>query len=128
MAQLVFQDPYASLNPRMAARDIVAEPLEAMKYTRSREETDQHVMKISRQCQLEINNLRRVPHAFYGGQRQRISIAMALDASIQPEILALLKQLKQELGLTILFITHDFNVIANLCDSACVMKQGSVQL
>ncbi len=142
VAQLVFQDPYSSLNPRMTVRDIIAEPLEALKLTRNRKETDARVMDIARLCQLDISHLRRFPHAFSGGQRQRISIARALvckprlliadesvaalDVSIQAEILALLRQLKAELGLTILFISHDLSVIANLCDRVCVMKQGQL--
>ncbi|BBB30414.1 dipeptide ABC transporter ATP-binding protein [Neptunomonas japonica] len=141
-AQMVFQDPHSSLNPRMTIRDIIAEPLEAMKLTSSREETDQRVIEIAKRCHIEVEHLRRFPHAFSGGQRQRISIARALvckpkfivadesvaalDVSIQAEILALLKELRAELGLTILFISHDLSVIANLCDWVCVMRGGSL--
>lgn len=141
-AQLVFQDPYSSLNPRMTVRDIIAEPLEAMKLTKSREETDARVIEVAKRCHIEVAHLRRFPHAFSGGQRQRISIARALvcnpkfivadesvaalDVSIQAEILKLLKELKDELGLTILFISHDLSVIANLCDWVCVMKHGEL--
>lgn len=141
-AQLVFQDPYSSLNPRMTVRDIIAEPLEAMKLTKSREETDSQVIEVAKRCRIEIEHLRRFPHAFSGGQRQRISIARALvckprfivadesvaalDVSIQAEILALLKELKTDFGLTILFISHDLSVIANLCDWVCVMKDGEL--
>jgi peptide/nickel transport system ATP-binding protein len=141
-AQLVFQDPYSSLNPRMTVRDIIAEPLEAMKLTKNREETDRRVIEVARRCHIEVEHLRRFPHAFSGGQRQRISIARALvcdpkfivadesvaalDVSIQAEILKLLQELKEELGLTILFISHDLSVIANLCDWVCVMKQGEL--
>lgn len=141
-AQLVFQDPYSSLNPRMTVRDIIAEPLEAMKLTKNREETDKKVIEIARRCHIDVTHLRRFPHAFSGGQRQRISIARALvckpkfivadesvaalDVSIQAEILALLKELREELGLTILFISHDLSVIANLCDWVCVMKHGDM--
>lgn len=141
-AQLVFQDPYSSLNPRMTVRDIIAEPLEAMKLTRNRAETDQRVIEVAKRCHIDVSHLRRFPHAFSGGQRQRISIARALvckpkfivadesvaalDVSIQAEILKLLKELKDELGLTILFISHDLSVIANLCDWVCVMKHGSM--
>ncbi len=142
VAQMVFQDPYGSLNPRMTVRDIIAEPLEAMKLTSSKTETDQRVIDIAKRCHLDINHLRRFPHAFSGGQRQRISIARALvanpqflvadesvaalDVSIQAEILDLLKELKEELGLTILFISHDLSVIANLCDHVCVMRHGEL--
>ncbi|MBN3562867.1 dipeptide ABC transporter ATP-binding protein [Aliamphritea spongicola] len=141
-AQLVFQDPYSSLNPRMTVRDIIAEPLEAMKLTKNREETDKKVIAIAKRCHIDVTHLRRFPHAFSGGQRQRISIARALickpkfivadesvaalDVSIQAEILALLKELRDELGLTILFISHDLSVIANLCDWVCVMKHGDL--
>ena len=141
-AQLVFQDPYSSLNPRMTIRDIIAEPLEAMNLTKSRAETDQKVIEVAKRCHLEVAHLRRFPHAFSGGQRQRISIARALvcepkfivadesvaalDVSIQAEILNLLKELKNELGLTILFISHDLSVIANLCDWVCVMRRGEL--
>lgn len=142
IAQLVFQDPYSSLNPRMTVRDIIAEPLEAMKLTKSRAETDQRVMEVAEKCHIDVTHLRRFPHAFSGGQRQRISIARALvcnpkfivadesvaalDVSIQAEILGLLKSLRDELGLTILFISHDLSVIANLCDWVCVMRYGEL--
>lgn len=141
-AQLVFQDPYSSLNPRMTVRDIIAEPLEAMKLTKNREETDKKVIAIAKRCHIDVSHLRRFPHAFSGGQRQRISIARALvckpkfivadesvaalDVSIQAEILTLLKELREELGITILFISHDLSVIANLCDWVCVMKHGEL--
>lgn len=140
VAQMVFQDPYSSLNPRMTVRDIIAEPLEAMKLTKNKAETDARVIEVAKQCHLNVDHLRRFPHAFSGGQRQRISIARALvckpqflvadesvaalDVSIQAEILKLLKELKEELGLTILFISHDLSVIANLCDRVCVMRHG----
>jgi peptide/nickel transport system ATP-binding protein len=141
-AQMVFQDPHSSLNPRMTIRDIIAEPLEAMKLTSSREETDRRIIEVAKRCYIDVAHLRRFPHAFSGGQRQRISIARALvcnpkfivadesvaalDVSIQAEILALLKELRAELGLTILFISHDLSVIANLCDWVCVMKDGAM--
>jgi peptide/nickel transport system ATP-binding protein len=113
-----------------------------MKLTKNREETDRRVIEVARRCHIEVEHLRRFPHAFSGGQRQRISIARALvcdpkfivadesvaalDVSIQAEILKLLQELKEELGLTILFISHDLSVIANLCDWVCVMKQGEL--
>ena len=76
-AQLIFQDPYAALSPRMTVRDILAEPLEVMKITKTREETDERVRVIASKCRLNLEHLRRYPHAFSGGQRQRISIARA---------------------------------------------------
>ena len=139
-AQLIFQDPYAALSPRMTVRDIVAEPLEVMGITQTREETDERVREIADKCRLNLEHLRRFPHAFSGGQRQRISIARALvsnpkfvvadesvaalDVSIQADILNLLKDLQNELGLTYLFISHDLSVVAHICDHVAVMYLG----
>jgi len=139
-AQLIFQDPYAALSPRMTVRDIIAEPLEVMKLTSSREETDERVREIAKKCRLNLEHLRRFPHAFSGGQRQRISIARslvsdprfvvadesvaALDVSIQADVLNLLKALQVELGLTYLFISHDLSVVAHICDHIAVMYLG----
>jgi len=141
-AQLIFQDPYAALSPRMTVRDIIAEPLEVMKLTASREETDARVRKMAARCRLNLEHLRRFPHAFSGGQRQRISIARALvarprfvvadesvaalDVSIQADILNLLKSLRDELRLTILFISHDLSVVAHVCDMVAVMYLGAI--
>jgi peptide/nickel transport system ATP-binding protein len=140
--QLIFQDPYAALSPRMTVRDIIAEPLEVMKLTNSREETDERVREIAAKCRLNLEHLRRYPHAFSGGQRQRISIARALvcnprflvadecvaalDVSIQADILNLLNSLQQELGLTFLFISHDLSVVAHTCDMVAVMYLGRI--
>ena len=139
-AQLIFQDPYAALSPRMTVRDIIAEPLEVMGITRGREETDRRVREIAAKCRLNLEHLRRFPHAFSGGQRQRISIARALaanprfvvadeavaalDVSIQADVLNLLKGLKKDLGLTILFISHDLSVVSHICDHVAVMYLG----
>jgi len=139
-AQLIFQDPYAALSPRMTVRDIIAEPLEVMGLTKSREETDERVREIAAKCRLNLEHLRRFPHAFSGGQRQRISIARALvsnprfvvadesvaalDVSIQADILNLLKELQKELELTYLFISHDLSVVAHICDHVAVMYLG----
>jgi len=139
-AQLIFQDPYAALSPRMTVRDIIAEPLEVMGLTSSREETDARVRDIAEKCRLNLEHLRRFPHAFSGGQRQRISIARALvsnpkfvvadesvaalDVSIQADVLNLLKDLQNELGLTYLFISHDLSVVAHVCDQVAVMYLG----
>ena len=141
-AQLIFQDPYAALSPRMTVRDIIAEPLEVMKITSSRQETDDRVRDIASKCRLNLEHLRRFPHAFSGGQRQRISIARALvsnpkfivadesvaalDVSIQADILNLLKQLQNELNLTYLFISHDLSVVAHVCDIVAVMYLGHI--
>ena len=139
-AQLIFQDPYAALSPRMTVRDIIAEPLEVMKLTKSREETDARVREIAAKCRLNLEHLRRFPHAFSGGQRQRISIARALvsapkfivadesvaalDVSIQADVLNLLKQIQSEMGLTFMFISHDLSVVAHTCDHVAVMYLG----
>ena len=141
-AQLIFQDPYAALSPRMTVRDIIAEPLEVMRLTASREETDERVREIATKCRLNLEHLRRFPHAFSGGQRQRISIARALvcspkfvvadesvaalDVSIQADILNLLKSLQDEMHLTFLFISHDLSVVAHVCDHVAVMYLGSI--
>ena len=142
MAQLIFQDPYAALSPRMTVRDIIAEPLEVMGLTQTREETDERVREMAAKCRLNLEHLRRFPHAFSGGQRQRISIARtlvcnpdfvvadesvaALDVSIQADILNLLKSLQDEMGLTFLFISHDLSVVAHICDHVAVMYLGSL--
>ena len=139
-AQLIFQDPYAALSPRMTVRDIIAEPLEVMGLTKNRAETDARVREIAAKCRLNLEHLRRFPHAFSGGQRQRISIARALvsgpqfivadesvaalDVSIQADVLNLLKALQAELGLTFLFISHDLSVVAHTCDHVAVMYLG----
>ena len=139
-AQLIFQDPYAALSPRMTVRDIIAEPLEVMGLTSSREETDERVREIAEKCRLNLEHLRRFPHAFSGGQRQRISIARALvsrprfvvadesvaalDVSIQADVLNLLQSIQQEMGLTFLFISHDLSVVAHICDHVAVMYLG----
>lgn len=139
-SQLIFQDPYAALSPRMTVRDIIAEPLEVMGLTSSREETDERVREIAAKCRLNLEHLRRFPHAFSGGQRQRISIARALvsrprfvvadesvaalDVSIQADVLNLLKEIQQEMGLTFLFISHDLSVVAHVCDHVAVMYLG----
>ncbi|MFT5502642.1 MAG: peptide/nickel transport system ATP-binding protein [Gammaproteobacteria bacterium] len=140
--QLIFQDPYAALSPRMTVRDIIAEPLEVMGLTSSREETDTRVREIASQCRLNLEHLRRFPHAFSGGQRQRISIARALvsspkfivadesvaalDVSIQADVLNLLNSIQRENGITFLFISHDLSVIAHTCDHVAVMYLGQI--
>ena len=141
-AQLIFQDPYAALSPRMTVRDIIAEPLEVMKITKSKEETDERVREIASKCRLNLEHLRRFPHAFSGGQRQRISIARALvsspkfivadesvaalDVSCQSDILNLLKSLKKKMNLTYQFISQDLSVVAHVCDVVAVMYLGHI--
>ncbi len=138
-AQMIFQDPYASLDPRMTIRDVIAEPLVATRIMRGKA-VDARVREIAVRCKLDIEHLRRFPHAFSGGQRQRIGIARALathpafivcdepvsalDVSIQAEILNLLEDLQEELGLTYLFIAHDLAVVAHIADRVAVMYVG----
>ena len=141
-AQLIFQDPYAALSPRMTVRDIIAEPLEVMGITDTRAATDDRVREMASKCRLNLEHLRRFPHAFSGGQRQRISIARALvcnpkfvvadesvaalDVSIQADILNLLESLRGELMNTFLFISHDLSVVAHICDTVAVMYLGTL--
>jgi peptide/nickel transport system ATP-binding protein len=137
--QLIFQDPYASLNPRMTVRDIIAEPLECQNNL-SREAIDEQIREIAALCKLNVEHLRRFPHAFSGGQRQRICIARALisrpefvvcdesvsalDVSIQAEVINLLMDLQEKLGLTYLFIAHDLSVVAQISSSVAVLYVG----
>ena len=138
-AQMIFQDPYSSLNPRMTVRDIIAEPLVAGGVAEG-DEVDERVRETARRCQLSLEHLRRYPHAFSGGQRQRIGIARALvvqpqfvvcdepvsalDVSIQAQILNLLTDMQKELGLTYLFVAHDLSVVEHVSDRVAVMYLG----
>jgi peptide/nickel transport system ATP-binding protein len=138
-AQMIFQDPYSSLNPRMTVRDIIAEPLVATGLAQGGE-VDERVREIAHRCQLSLEHLRRYPHAFSGGQRQRIGIARALvvqpqfvvcdepvsalDVSIQAQILNLLMDMQKELGLTYLFVAHDLSVVEHVSDRVAVMYLG----
>ncbi|MBL7162705.1 MAG: ATP-binding cassette domain-containing protein [Anaerolineales bacterium] len=137
--QLIFQDPYSSLNPRMTVRDIIAEPLVAQELAKGKE-VDERVRDAAALCKLNLEYLRRFPHAFSGGQRQRIGIARALisqpqfvvcdesvsalDVSIQAEILNLLMDLQAEFGFTYLFIAHDLSVVAHISKRVAVMYLG----
>ena len=139
--QMVFQDPYSSLNPRMTVKEIIGEPLLVNGLARGKELTKQ-VMNIAERCGLNVHQLSRYPHAFSGGQRQRISIARALvmypefivcdepvsslDVSIQAQILNLLTDLQKELGLTYLLIAHDLCAVSYACKQVAVMYFGRI--
>ncbi len=138
--QMIFQDPYSSLNPRFKVKNIISEPLKFFQKNISKEELNKNVNDLIDIVGMTRNSLERYPHEFSGGQRQRISIARALatrpkllicdeptsalDVSIQAQILNLLKDIQDELHLTILFISHDLPVIRQMCDKIAVLKNG----
>ncbi|MDO4396694.1 MAG: ATP-binding cassette domain-containing protein [Clostridia bacterium] len=140
--QMIFQDPYASLNPRMKIKDIVAEPLVTHKVCSSKEEEEKIVENLLSKCGIRPEFMWRYPHQFSGGQRQRVSIARALalnpklivcdepvsalDVSIQSQVLNLLGDLQVERNLTYVFISHDLSVVRYLSDRVCVMFLGKV--
>jgi peptide/nickel transport system ATP-binding protein len=140
--QLVFQDPYSSLDPRQTAESIVGEPLEVHHMTKSRNEYRERVEELFRLVELDPSMMDRVPHEFSGGQRQRIGIARALacnpsfivcdepisalDVSIQAQIINLLQELQAKLGLTYLFIAHDLSVVRHISDRVGVMYLGRI--
>jgi oligopeptide/dipeptide ABC transporter ATP-binding protein len=140
--QMVFQDPYASLNPRKTVKQTLLEPLEVHGIGASKQERMKMVQEIIEVVGLRKEQLDRHPHDFSGGQRQRIGIARALvvkpkviiadepvsalDVSIQSQVLNLLKKLKKEFDLTLIFISHDLSVVKHLCDRIAVMYLGRI--
>jgi oligopeptide/dipeptide ABC transporter ATP-binding protein len=139
--QVVFQDPFWSLNPRMIVKDIVAEPMET--HTRlARQEVEHRVIELLETVGLAKEHLRRYPHEFSGGQRQRIAIARALslnpkfivldeptsalDVSVQAQIINLLEELQEKFQLTYLYISHDLNLIQHISDRIAVMYLGRI--
>lgn len=140
--QMIFQDPYASLDPRMKVGQLIGEPLVTHRVCKSREETCGRVRELMHMVGIRPELIDRYPHQFSGGQRQRIGIARALalnprlivcdepvsalDVSIQSQILNLLRDLQQEFKLTYLFISHDLGVVHYISDRICVMFLGKV--
>ncbi|CAN5648972.1 dipeptide ABC transporter ATP-binding protein [soil metagenome] len=139
--RMIFQDPFSSLNPRMTVRDLIGEPLIIHNVAKGRELEDR-VAVLMRSVGLEPAYMQRYPHEFSGGQRQRIGLARtlslnprliiadepvsALDVSVQAQVLNLLQGLKDELGLTLLFIAHDLSVVEHICDRIAVMYVGKI--
>jgi len=141
-AQMIFQDPYASLNPRWRVKNIIAEPLRELKLRKTAAEVTERVEELLGIVGLSASDGEKFPHEFSGGQRQRISIARALasepeflvcdeptsalDVSVQAQVLNLMRRLQDELGLTYLFISHDMSVVRHMSDRIAVMYLGRI--
>lgn len=140
--QMIFQDPYSSLNPRMTTAEIIKEPLIIHKVYKTRREIKDRINELLTLVGLQPEHANRFPHEFSGGQRQRIGIARALalnpkfivcdepiaalDVSIQAQIVNLLKKLQDTMGLTYLFISHDLAMVKHICNRVAVMYLGSI--
>lgn len=141
-AQMIFQDPYASLNPRWTVNAIVSEPLRVHKLISNQQERDARVKDLLELVGLNARHINRFPHEFSGGQRQRIGIARALasdplfivcdepisalDVSIQAQVVNLLEKLQDQLSLTYLFVAHDLSMVRHICDRVAVMYLGVI--
>ncbi|MEZ4635259.1 MAG: ATP-binding cassette domain-containing protein [Caldilineaceae bacterium] len=139
--RMIFQDPFSSLNPRFTVKDIIGEPLIIHREARGRQLEDR-VAQLMQSVGLNPDYMSRYPHEFSGGQRQRIGLARtlalnprliiadepvsALDVSVQAQVLNLLQELKDELGLTLIFIAHDLSVVEHICDRIAVMYLGRI--
>ncbi|MBQ3304391.1 MAG: dipeptide ABC transporter ATP-binding protein [Clostridia bacterium] len=140
--QIVFQDPYASLDPRMTVGDIVGEPLDIQEVCSGKAERQERILELLNLVGLNSEHMNRYPHEFSGGQRQRVSIARAmalhpdfmvcdepisaLDVSIQAQVINMLMDLQQKLGMAYLFIAHDLNVVRHISKNVGVMYLGSL--
>ncbi len=140
--QVIFQDPYSSLNARMSIRDIVSEPLVIHEGLKDKKEIDERVVELLRLVGMDSYHMRRYPHELSGGQRQRIGIARAialypkliiadepvsaLDVSIQSQVLNLMARLREQLQLTYIFIAHDLSVVEHISDRIAVMYLGKI--
>lgn len=140
--QMIFQDPYASLNPRWTVEQLIAEPLVVLGITQTKEETAARVQEALRRVRMKPDDVTKYPHQFSGGQRQRIAVARALasqpefiicdeptsalDVSVQAQVLNLMRDLQDEFGLTYLLISHNLAVIRHMCDDIGVMQRGKL--
>lgn len=140
--QMIFQDPYASLNPRWTVEQLIAEPLVVLGITQSKEETAERVQQALHRVRMKPDDAKKYPHQFSGGQRQRIAVARALasrpefiicdeptsalDVSVQAQVLNLMRDLQEEFGLTYLLISHNLAVIRHMCDDIGVMQRGQL--
>lgn len=141
--QIVFQDPYSSLNPRISIGDAIAEPMLVHQLQPNKKKAKEKVMELLEKVNLTADHFNRYPHEFSGGQRQRIVIARALalhpsfivwdesvsalDVSVQAQVLNLLNDLKQEFNFTSIFISHDLSVVRYICDRIVVMNKGQIE-
>ena len=141
--QIVFQDPYSSLNPRLTIGSAIAEPLKVHNIIESKQQRKDKVVELLEKVNLKAEHFYRYPHEFSGGQRQRIVIARALalnpsfivcdesvsalDVSVQAQVLNLLNDLKKEMGFTIVFISHDLSVVRYISDRIMVMNKGRIE-